>query len=172
MITEFLTKKNERYALTPESAAFLSRRSPQYLGTASQFLMSAQLTSFFSDVCGAVRAGGTVAVEQGMVAEENPLWLHFAHGMSPVAAPAAEFIAQLLDTGGKSTWKILDIAAGHGLFGITLRQAKSPCHSGGAGLVPCPFRCSGKRRKGRSGRPIPFASPAALSKPIGARDMT
>jgi len=122
VITEFLTKENDRYALTPESAVFLSRRSPQYLGTASQFLLSAQFTSFFSDVAGAVRAGGTVAVEQGMVAEENPLWLQFAHGMSPVVAPAAEFIAQLLDAGGGSTWKILDIAAGHGLFGITLAK--------------------------------------------------
>jgi 2-polyprenyl-3-methyl-5-hydroxy-6-metoxy-1,4-benzoquinol methylase len=34
----------------------------------------------------------------------------------------AELIAQLLGAGEGKTWKVLDIAAGHGLFGITLAK--------------------------------------------------
>ena len=120
VIIGFLTKEEARYALTRESAAFLSRRSPHYLGMASRFLTSSKLMSFFSDVAEAVRKGGTVGSGKGMVIEENPLWVDFARGMSPLMVPAAEFIAQLVGASSGSSWKILDLAAGHGMFGTTI----------------------------------------------------
>src|SRR5271154_836916 len=36
----FLVKRSGEYSLTPDSAAFLDRRSPAYLGTMANFLMS------------------------------------------------------------------------------------------------------------------------------------
>jgi ubiquinone/menaquinone biosynthesis C-methylase UbiE len=42
--------------------------------------------------------------------------------MAPVVVPTAGFIAELLEASLGTPWKILDIAAGHGLFGITLAE--------------------------------------------------
>jgi ubiquinone/menaquinone biosynthesis C-methylase UbiE len=42
--------------------------------------------------------------------------------MAPVAAFSAQLLAVLLDAGAGKPWKVLDIAAGHGMFGITLAQ--------------------------------------------------
>jgi hypothetical protein len=122
VITGFLTKEEASYALTRESAAFLSSRSPDYLGMASRFLTSSKLMSFFSDVAEAVRKGGTVGSSKGMVIEDNPLWVDFARGMSPLMVPPAEFIAQLVGASNGATWKILDLAAGHGMFGTTIAR--------------------------------------------------
>src|SRR5579863_8808703 len=36
----FLVKQGAEYSLTPDSAAFLDRRSPAYLGTMAKFLMN------------------------------------------------------------------------------------------------------------------------------------
>src|SRR5262245_30280863 len=38
-IIGLLRKSNDTYQLTPESAAFLSKRSPAYLGTTARFLL-------------------------------------------------------------------------------------------------------------------------------------
>jgi ubiquinone/menaquinone biosynthesis C-methylase UbiE len=42
--------------------------------------------------------------------------------MAPLLALPAELIAQLLDAASGQKWKVLDIAAGHGLFGVTLAK--------------------------------------------------
>ena len=43
-ILGFLEKSDDGYQLTPDTAAFLNRRSPQYAGRAIEFLLSPQLT--------------------------------------------------------------------------------------------------------------------------------
>ena len=43
-IMGFLTKDENRYSLTPDSAMFLDKRSPAYLGGAIEFISSTQLT--------------------------------------------------------------------------------------------------------------------------------
>jgi hypothetical protein len=42
--------------------------------------------------------------------------------MAPLTIPAAVFIAQLAGAAEGQSWRILDIAAGHGMYGITLAQ--------------------------------------------------
>jgi SAM-dependent methyltransferase len=117
-----LVAKNEgRYSLAPDAAVFLDRRSPAYMGTAARFLMSPGLKDAFRDVAGTVRRGGTSLDGQGTVEPNNPIWVEFARGMAPMVRPAAEFMADL--AGDVS--KVLDIAAGHGLFGIHVAK-KSP----------------------------------------------
>src|SRR5262249_38451288 len=53
-----LTKTGTSYQLSPESAAFLSQRSPAYLGTMARFLLMPGVRNNFDDLTGAVRRGG------------------------------------------------------------------------------------------------------------------
>lgn len=115
----FLTKDRERYNLTPDSAAFLDKRSPAYLGGSLEFLLSPMLTDGFKDLAGAVRKGGTVASEEGTIAPEHPIWVKFARAMMPMMAMPAQLMAKLVDEKAERKLRILDIAAGHGIFGIT-----------------------------------------------------
>ncbi len=50
------------------------------------------------------------------------MWVEFARSMAPLAGLTAELVANLLQASAAPHWKVLDIAAGHGLFGITLAK--------------------------------------------------
>lgn len=116
-----LTKSDGTYQLTPESAAFLSKRSPAYLGTTARFLLRPELKSNFDNLTEAVRRGGVPPSGEDIVSDENPIWVEFARSMGPMMVPAAHAIADLV-AGTSEPLKVLDIAAGHGLFGITIAQ--------------------------------------------------
>jgi len=116
-----LTKSDGTYQLTPESAAFLSKRSPAYLGTTARFLLRPELRSDFDNLTEAVRRGGVPPSGDNIVSDENPIWVEFARSMGPMMVPAAHAIADLV-AGTSKPLKVLDIAAGHGLFGITIAQ--------------------------------------------------
>src|SRR5437870_13409970 len=47
-ILGFLSKRGERYALTPDAGLFLDQRSPAYVGGALDFLLSPGLTAAFA----------------------------------------------------------------------------------------------------------------------------
>jgi ubiquinone/menaquinone biosynthesis C-methylase UbiE len=114
----FLNKENDRYSLTQDSSVFLDKRSPAYLGGITEFLLSPELTAGFKDVAAAVRKGGTVIPEEGTVAPDNPIWVKFARAMAPMMAMPAKSMAEMFDPAADRKLKILDIAAGHGLFGL------------------------------------------------------
>ena len=117
-IMGMLTKENNSYGLTLDSSVFLDKRSPAYLGGATEFLCSPMLTEGMKDIAGAVRRGGTMMKGDGTVEPNNPVWVKFARGMAPMMAMPAQLIAKLIDPQGTQKLKVLDIAAGHGLFGI------------------------------------------------------
>ncbi|HEX3558040.1 MAG TPA: class I SAM-dependent methyltransferase [Pyrinomonadaceae bacterium] len=121
VVIGFLTKDGGAYGLTPDSSVFLDRRSPAYMGGVTEFLLSPLLTSGFEDLAGVVRRGTTAMPEGGTVAPENPIWVKFARAMVPMMAMAAQEIAGLANEGGGKL-KVLDIAAGHGMFGITVAR--------------------------------------------------
>jgi SAM-dependent methyltransferase len=117
-----LLKKSEgAYHVTPESAAFLSKRSPAYLGTTAGFLLLPEVKRNFDNLTEAVRRGG-VSAAGNTVADENPIWVEFARGMAPMMMPAAHGIADLVAGSSTGPIRVLDLAAGHGMFGITLAQ--------------------------------------------------
>lgn len=118
----FLAKDGTRYALTPASATFLDRSSPAYMGSAVAFLTAPMMWESFANVAAAVRKGGTVASGEGVVAAENPMWVEFARAMAPPATFAGRLLANMLEAPKAPRWKVLDVAAGHGMFGITLAQ--------------------------------------------------
>ncbi len=122
VINGFLTKDEGGYGLTPDSAVFLDRRSPAYMGGALEFLLAPTLLAGFEDLAGAVRKGGTVIPQGGTVAAENPLWVKFARAMAPMAAPAAGQLPPLVGAPREGKFKVLDIAAGHGLYGLAFAR--------------------------------------------------
>jgi 2-polyprenyl-3-methyl-5-hydroxy-6-metoxy-1,4-benzoquinol methylase len=73
-----------------------------------------------ANVTDAVRKGGTILPAEGSVSEDNPVWVNFARGMAPLTVPSAGLIARL--TAGSGPMQVLDIAAGHGMFGLTIAQ--------------------------------------------------
>jgi ubiquinone/menaquinone biosynthesis C-methylase UbiE len=118
----FLTKAGSLYGLTPESAAFLDRRSPACIASAARFLASPMLTDGFKDLAASVRKGGTILDSEGHLAPDHPIWVEFAQAMAPLMTLPAELIAGLLAADLAPKWKVLDIAAGHGVFGIALAK--------------------------------------------------
>jgi ubiquinone/menaquinone biosynthesis C-methylase UbiE len=125
-VSQFLGKLPDgRYALAPESALFLNRRSPAYVGGIAEFLSGAHLGDAFSRFTESVRKGGTVLEAEGSMTADHPMWEDFARGMASIMRPAAADIAELTGVAEMSECKILDVAAGHGIFGITLAQHNS-----------------------------------------------
>ena len=115
---EMLTKQGDRYALTLDSSVFLDKRSPAYLGSATEFLCSPMLTEGFRQMTEAVRKGGTAIEGDGTIGPDHPIWVKFARGMAGLMSMPAQLMAKLVDPNADRKLKILDIAAGHGLFGI------------------------------------------------------
>jgi ubiquinone/menaquinone biosynthesis C-methylase UbiE len=124
-IMGFLSKDGNRYGLTQDSAIFLDKRSPAYLGSATEFISSTKLMDGFKDLAAVVRRGGTLMDDGGTVAPDNPIWVKFARGMAAMMALPAQLTAQLIDPAADQKLKILDIAAGHGLYGIAFAE-KNP----------------------------------------------
>ena len=121
-IMGFLAKNSAHYGLAPDAAMFLDRRSPAYMGSAARFLNAPEIVRGYDNLAEAVRRGGTVMSAEGTVTPENPLWVEFARSMAPLMMMPAEAIAGIVraDEGGKC--RVLDIAAGHGLFGSTIAR--------------------------------------------------
>ena len=122
VVLGFLTKVAERYGLTPDSAMFLDQRSPAYVGGITRFLLSPLLANGFKDVAAAVRKGGTVMSEEGTVSFENPICVEFARAMAPLTILPSRLIAQMMDLDQERKFKVLDIAAGHGMYGIAFAE--------------------------------------------------
>lgn len=113
----FLVKEGATYSLAPDSAAFLSRKSPTFMGSVGGFIISDYLMDRARAIKDSIVRGRT-AVEQDFDSE-SPMWVEFAKHMAPMMFMPAQLVAQAL--AGKAE-KILDIAAGHGLYGILLAQ--------------------------------------------------
>ncbi|WP_447964876.1 methyltransferase [Nitrospira sp. Ecomares 2.1] len=121
----FLTKQGEEYGLTPDSELFLTKTSPAYLGPTLDFMLSFPLVEGFKQLTGAVRKGGTVVGEKGTLAPEHPDWVTFARSMVPLMKGPAEWIASWVKENAPDTHKVLDVAAGHGVFGIEIGRKLS-----------------------------------------------
>ncbi len=122
VVNGFLHKQSGKYALTPDSAMFLDSRSPAYLGGAADFLLAPMMAGAYKDLAGAVRKGGTLMGEEGTLTPEHPLWVKYAQAMAPMIALPAQMMANLIDPTPGSSLKVLDIAAGSGLYGIAFAR--------------------------------------------------
>jgi len=122
VIIGFLTKSGQQYGLTNDAAVFLDRRSPAYMGSVAGFLTMPEVMESSKDLAAIVRKGGTLLGDKAIAEPDNPNWVEFARSMAPMMIPAAEAIAGIVKADASEKWKVLDIAAGHGMFGITIAK--------------------------------------------------
>jgi ubiquinone/menaquinone biosynthesis C-methylase UbiE len=121
VIMGFLTKQDNSYGLTPDSAMFLDKNSPAYMGSITEFILSPHLVDNFDHLTEAVKKGGT-AGDTKPLEPDHPMWVRFARAMAPMTIMPSQLIAQLVDPGADKKLKILDIAAGHGLYGLAFAK--------------------------------------------------
>lgn len=121
VISGFLTKQGSNYELTPDSAMFLDKRSPAYMGTVTEFILSPQLMDNFDHLTEAVRKGGT-AGDTKPLEPDHPMWVKFARAMQPMTIIPSQLIAKLVDPTADKKLRILDIAAGHGRYGLAFAK--------------------------------------------------
>jgi SAM-dependent methyltransferase/predicted transcriptional regulator len=122
VIHGFLDKEAGTYRLTEESAAFLSKRSPAYLGAVIGFLARDWQSDCFAKLGDVVRKGGSLSADGDNTKPNDEAWVPFARSMAPMMVPSANFIAALTDAKAGKPVKVLDVAAGHGMFGVTLAK--------------------------------------------------
>jgi 2-polyprenyl-3-methyl-5-hydroxy-6-metoxy-1,4-benzoquinol methylase len=127
-ILGFLLKDGENYLLTHDSEVFLTRTSPAYLGGVVEFLLTPQIATCFRHLTEAVRKGGTATSEEGTVSHDNPVWVAFARAMAPMMKLASQLLAERAGGDQQQPLRVLDVAAGHGLFGIAFAERYPKAH--------------------------------------------
>jgi hypothetical protein len=86
------------------------------------FLAAPELMQLYlGDPAGFVRNGGSIGLAN--LAPDHPLWVKFARAMVPFMAPVAQGIAAEVARWPVLPRKVLDVAAGHGVFGIAIGKA-------------------------------------------------
>jgi O-methyltransferase/methyltransferase family protein len=119
-IRGLLTKDGDRYGCSPTAAVFLDKRSPAYVGSIANFLANDRIVSSYRNLAGVARKGGTVVTST--VSHNDPVWVEFARSMAPFLGMIAAQLAPIVATPGHAQ-KVLDVAAGHGMFGLRVAQA-------------------------------------------------
>ena len=121
----FITKSDGRYSLPQDTALFLDRNSPAYMGTLANFLASDENREAHRHLGEAVRSGSCAVPSR--FEPNDPIWVSFAHNMGAMMRMPAEGIAAILAKESPAH-KVLDIAAGHGLFGISAARHNPEAH--------------------------------------------
>ena len=111
------------YALTADSALFLDRQSPACVAAAADFVYAPELREAFADVAEAVRHGGTRLAGAGTVTPEHSVWVRFARAMAPLMRTPARAVVDTVEVDAAAPLRVLDVAAGHGLFGLAFAAA-------------------------------------------------
>ena len=136
VINGVLMKEGNLYKHTPSSAAFLDPASPACLASVAQFLGNDSMKEPLKNLAQVVRDGRTSLAGEGTVEPENPIWVQFAETMAPMMAPMAGPLAAVVLEGNEGPMRVLDIAAGHGLFGIEVAKQNKAAHVTGLDWAP------------------------------------
>jgi 2-polyprenyl-3-methyl-5-hydroxy-6-metoxy-1,4-benzoquinol methylase len=118
-----LLKEADRYSLPLHSRLYLATTSPAYLGCAIQFLASDSMMQSFCRLAEAVGNGG--ASHRNAILSGASHWVAFARAMAPLARPVAQIAAAALEVESRGPIRVLDVAAGHGLYGLAI-AARNP----------------------------------------------
>jgi 2-polyprenyl-3-methyl-5-hydroxy-6-metoxy-1,4-benzoquinol methylase len=121
-IKGLLLKEDGRYRHSPTSAVFLDPRSPACLAPTAKFLLNPDMLKTYDNLAEIVRSGHTTLPGDGNVEDDNPVWVEFAKSMPPMVATNVGPLAAFTLEGHTGPMHVLDIAAGHGLFGIGIAK--------------------------------------------------
>jgi len=122
VVIGLLAKADGRYHHTATSGLFLDPCSPACVASIARFLGNPALIEPSQHLADIVRSGHTTLDGQGSVEPDNPVWVDFAHSMAPMMAPMTAPLGQIVLEGLAGPVRVLDIAAGHGLFGIEVAK--------------------------------------------------
>ncbi len=136
VIHGLLQKTDGRYRHTPASAAFLDPASPACLASIARFLALPEMLAAYQHLADIVRNGRTTLPGEGSVEPENPIWVEFAQSMAPMMRNLAGPLGEVVLQGRKDPMRVLDIAAGHGLFGIEIAKQNPKAHVTGLDWAP------------------------------------
>ena len=116
-----LKKQDSRYALTHISKTFLDESAPLAVGKIVDFVAAPEILDLFlNDPAAYVRRGGSSGLAN--VSPDHPVWVRFAKAAVPFAAAAAKRVAAHVANLADPPYTVLDIAAGHGLYGIEVAK--------------------------------------------------
>jgi ubiquinone/menaquinone biosynthesis C-methylase UbiE len=136
VISGILKKAGDTYRHTATSAVFLDPRSPASMASVAQFMSNPALHDSYSNLAEVVRSGRTALPGAGTVEPENPVWVAFAETMAPMMGPMAAPLCALVLEGRGGPMHVLDIAAGHGLFGIEIAKQNPEARVTGLDWAP------------------------------------
>ncbi|WP_370942158.1 methyltransferase [Amycolatopsis sp. cg5] len=111
----------EQFQLSGGAKELLVTTSPQYCGGIVRVAASDWEWDAMRDLADVVRHGGT-RLETNAETPDFPYWVDFATHLTFATKPGAEFVADLVGpwAEGRETLDVLDVGAGHGLFGFAL----------------------------------------------------
>ena len=171
-INGVLVKEDGRYRHTPTSAAFLDPRSPASLASIAQFLSNPGHARALRPSGGnRARPAAPILPGDGSVEPENPIWVQFAETMAPMMAPMVGPLGAVVLDGHAGPMRVLDIAAGHGLFGIEIAKQNPQARVTGLDWAPV-LRVALDNARRPVFRTATTCCPAAPSRSISAGLMT
>jgi 16S rRNA G966 N2-methylase RsmD len=116
-----LTKEDSTYNLTPAAKRYLDSSSPVAVASSIDFFAAPEMISLLlNDPVSYVRHGGAIGL--GSLSPDHPIWVRFAKAVVPFAAPTAKRVAVYVSALQERPSTVLDIAAGHGLYGIEVAR--------------------------------------------------
>jgi 2-polyprenyl-3-methyl-5-hydroxy-6-metoxy-1,4-benzoquinol methylase len=129
-INGFLTKHDNVYQLTREAKRFLDRRSPDFACKTIHPMHDALYWTQVGRLTQCVRQGGAV-IEDSILNPDHEVWVLYARimgeEMAEVARATMTVVKGLIKPHVRPPLKILDIAAGHGMFGIAFAKGDPTC---------------------------------------------
>lgn len=120
-----LGKEDGKFRLTPMAMDYLVPGKPMYLGDLRGIFASQIFWTGLPRLADAVKKGGSI-LEMHAETRENPFWEQFAQSSASLVFPSAMVIDGVLGKwiDSKGRCRVLDIAAGSGIYGFML--AKHP----------------------------------------------
>jgi SAM-dependent methyltransferase len=92
------------------------------MASVAVFLSNPLIRDTCNNLADVVRNGRTPLPGEGSVEPDNPVWVEFAEKMAPMMGPMAGPLGAVVLEGHSGPMHVLDIAAGHGLFGIEIAK--------------------------------------------------
>jgi ubiquinone/menaquinone biosynthesis C-methylase UbiE len=115
-------KKDGSYSLPYTSRTFLDESSPFAMGSIVDFAAAPEIIELlFRDPASYVRQGGSEGL--ALMSPDHPVWVRYAKATMPFASAKAKRVSAFAANSPEPIYNVLDVSAGHGLYGIEIAKA-------------------------------------------------